>query len=406
MPAKRSLLLQVLLFIAMRLVFHTQVRMVYPFLPIFGRGLGVDLYSLSLGVSLRSASGLIGPFLADVGDRYGRRAGMLLGAGLLTAAMTLMWLWPSYPSFVAMLLLGLLASFVFQPAMQAYLGDQVPFERRGRVLGFTELGWSFSFILGVPAVGLIIARSGWRAPFFWLALCGLLILFTLRAVLPAGRPPVPGGNNLLRNIGLVFRPGATLAGLGLGLTISGANELVNLVFGVWLEQAFQVKVATLAVASLVIGFSELGGELGVSFSVDRLGKRRAIRLGLVGNMVAVAALLVLGSSLPGALLGLFFFYATFEFTIVSALPLMTAILPEARATYMATFLASTAVGRSLGSLVAPWLYQLGLGLNHHAPLMLSAFSVIMLNLLAIHFLRFIAEGEQLRLGQPQEAHTV
>ncbi len=148
MPAKRSLLLQVLLFIAMRLVFHTQVRMVYPFLPIFGRGLGVDLYSLSLGVSLRSASGLIGPFLADVGDRYGRRAGMLLGAGLLTAAMTLMWLWPSYPSFVAMLLLGLLASFVFQPAMQAYLGDQVPFERRGRVLGFTELGWSFSFILG------------------------------------------------------------------------------------------------------------------------------------------------------------------------------------------------------------------------------------------------------------------
>jgi len=391
---KKPLPIQLSVFIAIRTVLNTLVRMAYPFLPVFGRGLGVDLYWLSLALTLRSAMGLFGPFLASVGDRRGRKTGMLFGVSLFTAGAGVMVIWPSYPAFVAMLILGILANFVFLPSMQAYLGDQVPYRRRGLVMALTEFGWSFSFILGMPAIGFLIDRSGWQAPFLWLAALGLLSLIGLSWLLPKDDPSLTQNSSLWKNLRLVFAPGATLAGILIGASMSGSNELVNLIFGVWLEDAFQVKIATLAVASMIIGFSELGGESLVSLFADRLGKRRAAMLGLMANILAVLALLGLGRSLNGALIGLFFFYITFEFTIVSSLPLMTEVLPAARATFMAAFIASTALGRSLGSLIAPALYDLGRLLTSHSPLFIIALAVTALNLLAIFALRSIYEERE------------
>jgi predicted MFS family arabinose efflux permease len=391
---KKPLYIQLPVFIAIRTVLNTLVRMAYPFLPVFGRGLGVDLYWLSLALTLRSATGLLGPFLASVGDRHGRKTAMLFGATLFTAGAGAMVIWPSYPAFVVMLILGILANFVFLPSMQAYLGDQVPYRRRGLVMALTEFGWSFSFILGMPAIGLVIDRSGWQAPFLWLTGLGFLTLIGLFWLLPRDDPSPTQNSSLWKNLRLVFAPGATLAGVLIGASISGSNELVNLIFGVWLEDAFQVKIAALAIASMIIGFSELGGESLVSLFADRLGKRRAATFGLIANILAALALLALGRSLNGALIGLFFFYITFEFTIVSCLPLMTEVLPAARATFMATFIASTALGRSLGSLVAPALYDLGRLLLSGSPLFIIALAVTALNLIAILALRSIHEERQ------------
>ena len=47
MLSKRLLWRQVLLFILARLAVHTAIRMVNPFLPAFGRGLGVDLAAMA-----------------------------------------------------------------------------------------------------------------------------------------------------------------------------------------------------------------------------------------------------------------------------------------------------------------------------------------------------------------------
>src|SRR5690606_41636126 len=47
----------------------------------------------------------------------------------------------------------------------------------------------------------------------------------------------------------------------------------------------------------------------------------------------------------GALLALILFYISFEFTIVSSIPLMTEVLPHARATVMASFFILASIGR-------------------------------------------------------------
>jgi hypothetical protein len=66
-------------------------------------------------------------------------------------------------------------------------------------------------------------------------------------------------------------------------------------------------------------------------------------------------------SLVGAVFSLFLFYISFEFYIVSSIPLMTEVLPLARTTMMAGFFTSAAIGRALASAISPGLYALGFG---------------------------------------------
>ena len=350
---------QVIIFTITHTIINTLHRMVYPFLAVLARGVGVDILSMSYALTARSLVGIVGPFAATMADRRGRRFGMLFGIGLFTLGSAIVVFWPSFPALVLSIILSTLGKYIFDPSLQAWLGDRIPYARRGRTMAVTEFGWSLAFILGIPLMGFLIARNGWMAPFPLMALLGVCIFAGLFWMLPKEEKPAGDDPTLRSNIRLVLTYLPALAGLAVGLFSSAANEVVNLIFGVWLEQSFGLQIAALGAASAVIGLSELGGEGLVAAFVDRLGKPRAIGLGLAANCLAALALAFLGRTEVGALVGLFFFYITFEFTLVSSIPLMTEILPSARATLMAFNVAALSFGRALGDLLAPRLYGLG-----------------------------------------------
>jgi MFS transporter, DHA1 family, inner membrane transport protein len=353
-----SLRWQLAAFTIIRMIFNTLHRMVYPFLAIFARGLGVDLTTISYALTARSVVGSVGPFAAAVADRRGRRFGMLFGAGLFTLGAAVVVFWPSFPGLTISLVLATLGKYIFDPGMQAYIGDRVPYQQRGRSIAFTEFGWSLAFVVGVPLMGFLIARKGWMAPFPLMALLGVFIFGGLIWMLPKDGHPA-SSNRSRDNFRLVLTSLPALTGLAIGMLAIAANEQVNLVFGVWLEDSFGLKIAALGAASAVIGISEMGAEGLVAAFVDRLGKLRSIGLGLVVNSLAALSLPWLGRTEFGALVGLFFFYISFEFTIVSYLPLMTELLPSARATLMAFNVAALSFGRAVGAFLAPRLYGLG-----------------------------------------------
>jgi len=163
------------------------------------------------------------------------------------------------------------------------------------------------------------------------------------------------------------------------LLLSIANEVINLVFGVWMEDSFGLKIAALGAASAVIGFSELGGEGLTAALVDRIGKTRAVTIGLIVNCAAALALPLVGRSVPGALAGLFFFYLSFEFTIVSSIPIMSEVVPSARATLMASYGAALSLGRTGGALLATPLYRLGFGWSCLAAVAFNLLALVALN---------------------------
>ncbi len=369
----------VVLFILIRIVINASYRMAYPYLRQFADGIGVTVRSASLALTTRSIAGGFGPLLAPLADRYGRRVGMLLGVGLFTLGVGIVAAWPTFPAFIAALSLANLGNLLFLPSMQAYLGDRIPYKRRGSILALTELSWSLSFMIVVPLLGLLIARLGWAAPFWVLTGLGMVMIVLLAWRTPPDRPalsdrPAAVWGSLRA---MLNQPSALIA-ISFSLMISLANELVNLVFGVWMSDTFQVNIAALGLAATVIGAAELTGEFAAAAQVDRIGKKRSVRIGLAATMLAALALPWLGQSLIGGMVGLFLFYLGFEFTLVSYIPLMTEVMPQARATLMSAYLASTSVGRALGAVMGAALYVLGFQANT-----LAAFAF---NLLALFIL--------------------
>ena len=378
----------------MRLVFNTMHRMIYPFLSYFARGLGVDLNTMSYALTARSLTGFFSPLLATVADSRGRKAGMLFGLLLFSLGVCLVVFWPIFPVFAISLVISTAGYLVFVPSLQAYLGDHVSYAQRGLVMALSELAWSISAIVGVPLVGFLIARRGWLAPFPLLALLGLLSFGLLLRILP--RDPATPGKHFdgWKNLRQVFTYPPALAGLVMVMLYSAANEMVTFVYGVWIEERFALMIASLGAAALGIGLAELGGESLVGALTDRIGKRRAIAYGLVLNCLAALLLVFLGGGLLGALAGLFLFYLTFEFTLVSGIPLMSEILPPARAMLMAAHMALISLGRAVGDLLAPRLFT-----NAWLPGMdANAFGAILFNLLALLMLRWVVVKTNETLG--------
>lgn len=385
--ARRKISVQIAVFIIIRTVINTMIRMVYPFLSFFSRGLGVDLAAVSYALSLRSLAGLVGPLIASVADSRGRKTGMLLGVFLFTLGVGLVAIWPIYPVFVLTLVLTILGNFIFIPSMQAYFGDRVSYQRRGKALALVEIGWSLSFIIGVPAAGYLIAQFGWQSPFPLMTLLGLLALIALVWMLPEdGTIPVDKRPNMWRNFRIVWSHKPALAGIAFAVLISLGNEIINLVFGIWLEDSFGLKITALGAVAAIIGFAELGGETLISGLVDRLGKHRSVIGGLILNSLVVVGMAWLGGVQAGALVGLFLFYLTFEFTLVGSIPIMTEILPGARATMMAVYIAGMSLGRAAGAGLALPLYHWGQSLALLPALLVSALATAGFNVLAMTFL--------------------
>ena len=377
---------QLIIFMFLRTILNTAHRMVYPFLSVFARGLGVEIQTISLLMTARSLVGAMSPFFAPIADKRGRKFGMLMGISIFIVGMFIVAISPSLVTLAIALMLAMIGKFIFDPSMQAYFGDRIPYEKRGTALAVTEVAWSLSFIVGVPIVGFLIDRFGWSAPFPIFTVLGLLVFFIVWKIVPHEDLHHEPVLNSRAGFQAVFKSKTAMAGISIALFASAANELVNVIFGVWLEDSFGLKIIALAAASAIIGISELSGEGLVALTTDRLGKPLALTIGLVGNAIALIFLPILGQTQLGALIGLFFFYITFEYVMVSHIPLMTELVPSARATMLSLNVTGHAIGRAIGAFLAAFMYQqFGFGV--------VTFTAILFNLLGLWSLRKMQKGE-------------
>ncbi len=349
-------------FTLVRMVDSTVFRMVFPFLPALARGLNVPIESVAAAVSARSALGLLGPPLGAIADRSGRKQALVGALLVFGASLAIVGIWPSYIVFFIGLVLSGGATVVIDSSIHAYLGDRIPYTQRGRAIATVELGWSLAFVIGIPLVGWSMAHNGWSAPFIWLGLAGLLAGGLIGLVIPRTAPISGSWEELSVGLRKILTP-SPLLGLLLALLMTFGNQVISIVFGIWMEDSFGMQIEQLGAASIVIGLAGLAGVGCAVLFTDRLGKRRAIGLGLVMNSIICMFLPLLVNQLWGALVALFIFYLTFEFAITSLLPLMTSLSTQARGVFMASTLAALSMGDALGALLGPLLIRNGLIAN-------------------------------------------
>ena len=381
-PKPTQLSWQLALISLARLCLNTGLRMVYPFAPAFSRQLGVPVTAVYRLVTIRSLAGFLSPLFGPLSERFGRRAIMFGAMIFFSVGCLVVWLWPTYGLFGAALIIVSVAKVIYDPAMQAYVGEMVPYQQRGKALAITELSWAGALLVGGPLIGVAIERQGWSSAFFWLGLFGVITAVFLLKFLPKANKTEPGrGANLVDYGRVVWQNPVIWAAMLYNILIMAGNETIFLVFGDWMELSFGLSLLALGASAGVIGSAEISGELFAGWSVDRFGKRPVIiATGLLNAGICLLIPLT-GGNLTAALVAYFALFLTFEVTIVGGVPLMTEIVPSARSAVMSSTIAAGALGRALGSWLGPFLFdQFGFSSNGWVSAMITAVATLLLAL--------------------------
>ncbi len=358
----QPLVVQLSVAIVARLILNTSRRMPYAFAPAFSRGMGVSLTAITSLIALNQATSLLGPLSGPLGDRWGYRAMMLSGLLLLSIGMLSVGVLPSYIIVALAVVLAGVAKILFDPAIQAYVGEKVSYQNRGLAIGMVETAWAGSTLLGIPLVGMLIDRAGWQAPFVALGVLALLSWMLMVWLIPSNCSNRRNARwlDIYRDVWHQLRQQPQVCCLlSFTLLTCAANDCIFVVYASWLETRFALTVVALGGATIVIGVAELLAEILVATASDRIGLRRAATAGTALAVASYAILPLASATLPLALGGLFLIFLCFEFSIVSAMSVFTEVMPAARGSMMSFNLSAAGAGRVLGALLGGFLWFTG-----------------------------------------------
>jgi predicted MFS family arabinose efflux permease len=244
-----------------------------------------------------------------------------------------------------------LTKMVFDTSLSAWIGERVAYERRSEVVGLTETSWAGAMLIGVPILGLLTAATSWRVAYLAITVVTLAFAFALHRRLPAGLPLAHAEARAK-----VRLTRASLSGYGgFAFLMTGANGIF-ITFGAWLGDAFGFSSTAIAVTAVLLGVSELVASASTVRVTDRIGKRRAVVLGTAVMAPAALALAFVGHRTGLGLAVLAVFIGGFEFAIVSSIPLVTDLQPDARAAALGLAVGGGTIGRGVVAVIAPRLY--------------------------------------------------
>jgi predicted MFS family arabinose efflux permease len=130
-------------------------------------GLAVSGYAFSAGIA--------GLLTAGFADRYDRKKLLLFFyvgfiAGTFLCAIT-----DSYPMLIAARIVTGLFGGVIGSISMAIVADLFPIEQRGRVMGFMQMGFGASQVLGIPISLFLANQWGWQSPFMLIVVLSVLV---------------------------------------------------------------------------------------------------------------------------------------------------------------------------------------------------------------------------------------
>ncbi|MGM0705812.1 MAG: MFS transporter [Bacteroidota bacterium] len=164
----------------------SQVVIVIPILPEISQTLGIN--ELWQGVLLGSyafALGVSAVITGPISDRIGRRRILIIGATLMSVALTLHTVAASFTLLLIMRTLAGIGGGILRGGSGAYIGDYFPSDRGGWANGWVMSGTAFGQIAGVPIGKVLATAYGYRWPFLMFAITMGLAAVLIWYVLPA-----------------------------------------------------------------------------------------------------------------------------------------------------------------------------------------------------------------------------
>ena len=162
---------------------------IMPLAPMLMRAFNLTTGQFGLLVSAYTFAAAVTAILAaTVVDRFDRRHVVLI---FYTAFIVATALCAAAPSYLLLLIARALAGAfggVLGAMIHTYVGDVIPYERRGHATGVVMAAFALSTVVGVP-LGLLFVNLfpglGWRAPFIFAALLGCAFWWMAHIALPS-----------------------------------------------------------------------------------------------------------------------------------------------------------------------------------------------------------------------------
>lgn len=357
------------LFVA-RLLGTVSLRFAYPFLPTIADGLGTDLATIGVGVAAGEAAGLLAPLLGRRLDRVGRRRGMTDGLVVSAVGCVGVAAAPNVLGFGVALFVVAIGRYLYDVSFGAWIGDEVPFERRGRAIGLGELTWSGAFLIGVPVAGLLASATSWRVPYLVSAGILLASIPVVRASLAPKPPTSHAADGGVGNARPTWLHVAVFA-----LSLGAALFFVTV--GAFFETDLGMTDRTISIVVVLLGVGEVIGALGSAFLADRWGKRRTVMAG-VGLLVPSAiAFTVVGSADVAGVAAALMIGLGFELAFVSALPLVVEVDESHRAGALGLAVAGLTGARTVAAVLGTRLFD-GSGIDAVVAASVPALAVALL----------------------------
>ena len=362
----------VLVLFALLALGNVDSQVIAPLLPEIASGLGTTAGWVGRAVSGYAVAAAVAALVAGpLSDRLGRRrflagASALLGLGSAVSAAT-----NSFTGFALARVATGAGAGVISALSVAAIADLVPYERRGRSMGWVATAYTAAPVFGVPIATWVAESLGWRANYVAFAVAGGFLGLAVQGWLREGGA-LPVSEARSRRYLSFFGTRATALGALSAFFITGGVTGFLLFLGAYLQREIGLTLGQVGLVFFGSGVASLAGAFGAGRLSDRLGKTRVALAGCL----ALALVLLAVPHVQGPLL-----YATLGLVGVSVAarlaPLQSIVTelvpPASRGAYVALRNTLSQVGNAAAAIGAAALYDRGF---EYVCYMAAAFSAV------------------------------
>jgi predicted MFS family arabinose efflux permease len=348
----------VLVLFALLALGNLDSQILAPLVPEIARGLGTTESWVGRAVSGYAIAAAAAALVAGpLSDRLGRRrflAGAALLVGLssaLTAATS------SFAGFALARAATGAGAGVISALSIATIADAVPYERRGRSMGWVATAYTAAPILGVPIAAWVAEALGWRANYVAFAASGAFLGLAVEAWLRESARS-EGSEARARRYRSFFSSRATALGAVSAFFVTGGVTGFLLFLGAYLQSAVGLTLGQVGLVFLWSGIASIAGALAAGRLSDRVGKAKVVLAGSLSLPVFVLAVPHVRGALLYATLGLVAVAVASRLAPLQSI--VTELVPaESRGAYVALRNTLSQAGNAAAAIAAAWLYELG-----------------------------------------------
>jgi predicted MFS family arabinose efflux permease len=345
-------------------------QVVAPLLPEIARGLGTNESWIGRAVSGYAVAAAIAALVAGpLSDRLGRRRFLAGGAALLGAGSALSAATGSFAGFALARVATGAGAGVISALSVAAIADLVPYQRRGRSMGWVATAYTAAPVLGVPIAAFVAESFGWRANYVAFAAAGILLGLAVEMWLRDAKPVTGGASR--RYLSFFASRGTALGAIS-AFFITGSVTGFLLFLGAYLQREVGLTLGQAGMVFLWSGFASLAGAFGAGALSDRIGKKRVALAGCLALSVFVLVVPRVQGLALYAVLGLA--GVAIAARLAPLQSIVTELVPaESRGAYVALRNTVSQSGNAAAAAGAAALYPGGF---EHVCAMAAAFSLV------------------------------